>query len=100
MSWVSILTLLIFIDFVEFKEANTFASKLPLGGLSEKLLVGYWGQNGAGPSKGKEGYGKPLGEVCQTTKFDIVNLAFLIWFFDSRNKDKLIIKKLDNKIKF
>ena len=57
-----------------------------LEGLREKLLVGYWGQNGAGPSKGQEGYGKPLKEVCDTTKFGIINLSFLIWFFDHRNK--------------
>ncbi|XP_020602233.1 uncharacterized protein LOC110041292 [Orbicella faveolata] len=51
-----------------------------------QLLVGYWGQNGAGPANGPANYEKPLFEVCQTTKYDILAVSFVIVFFDSRNK--------------
>ncbi|CAH3167259.1 unnamed protein product, partial [Porites lobata] len=37
-----------------------------------QLLVGYWGQNGAGPANGRPNWEKPLSEVCQTTKYDIL----------------------------
>ena len=49
-----------------------------------QLLVGYWGQNGAGPSSGPANYEKSLLEVCQTTKYDILAVSFLIIFFDLR----------------
>jgi len=52
-------------------------------------MVGYWGQNSTGPSVGDPSkYEKPLKEVCQTTKYDILNLAFLNIFWDSRNEGK------------
>lgn len=52
-----------------------------------QLLAGYWGQNSAvGQKIDNE---KPLKEVCQTTKYDILNVAFLDGFFDSRNKGKI-----------
>lgn len=51
-----------------------------------QLLVGYWGQNGAGPANGPANYEKPLLEVCRTTKYDILAVSFLIVFFDARNK--------------
>jgi len=51
-----------------------------------QLLVGYWGQNGAGPANGPANYEKPLAEVCRTTKYDILAVSFVIVFFDSRNK--------------
>ena len=51
-----------------------------------QLLVGYWGQNGAGPASGPANYEKPLLEVCQTTKYDILAVSFVVQFFDSRNK--------------
>ena len=49
-----------------------------------QLLVGYWGQNGAGPSSGPANYEKPLIDVCRTTKYDIIAVSFLIIFFDQR----------------
>lgn len=49
-------------------------------------MVGYWGQNGAGPANGPANYEKPLLEVCRTTKYDILAVSFLIVFFDARNK--------------
>lgn len=51
-----------------------------------QLLVGYWGQNGAGPANGPANYEKPLVEVCETTKYDIIAVSFVIVFFDARNK--------------
>ncbi|KAJ7372412.1 hypothetical protein OS493_018915 [Desmophyllum pertusum] len=53
-----------------------------------KLLVGYWGQNGAGPSSGPANYEKPLIDVCRTTKYDIIAVSFLIIFFDQRQGGK------------
>lgn len=53
-----------------------------------QLLVGYWGQNGAGPANGPANYEKPLFEVCQTTKYDILAVSFVVVFFDSRNKGR------------
>ena len=57
-----------------------------------QLLVGYWGQNGAGPASGPTNYEKPLVEVCQTTKYDILAVSFLIVFFDQRQKGNDIPK--------
>ncbi|KAL9978993.1 hypothetical protein ACROYT_G016582 [Oculina patagonica] len=54
-----------------------------------QLLVGYWGQNGAGPANGPANYEKPLAEVCQTTKYDIIAVSFLTEFFDKRQKDEM-----------
>ena len=51
-----------------------------------QLLVGYWGQNGAGPANGRPNWEKPLSEVCQTTKYDILAVSFVMVFFDPRNK--------------
>ena len=56
-----------------------------------QLLVGYWGQNGAGPAHGPANYEKPLIEVCKTTKYDILAVSFVVVFFDSRNKGIYII---------
>ena len=53
-----------------------------------QLLAGYWGQNGAGPANGPANYEKPLFEVCQTTKYDVLAVSFVIVFFDSRNKGR------------
>ena len=49
-------------------------------------MVGYWGQNGAGPANGPANYEKPLLEVFRTTKYDILAVSFVIVFFDARNK--------------
>lgn len=56
-----------------------------------QLLVGYWGQNGAGPANGPANYEKPLFDVCQTTKYDILAVSFVIVFFDARNKGIYLI---------
>ncbi|KAK3729463.1 hypothetical protein QZH41_007327 [Actinostola sp. cb2023] len=56
---------------------------------SKPLLVGYWGQNGAGPTVGQANYEKPLKWFCENSKYDIINVAFLVTLFDSRNKDAL-----------
>lgn len=64
----------------------------PLSAFSgRQLLVGYWGQNGAGPAHGPANYEKPLIEVCKTTKYDILAVSFVVVFFDSRNKGIYII---------
>jgi hypothetical protein len=55
-------------------------------------LVGYWGQNGAGPSNGPANYEKSLAETCRTTKFDIIAVSFVIIFWDSRNKGNSLYK--------
>ncbi|XP_031573002.1 acidic endochitinase-like [Actinia tenebrosa] len=52
-------------------------------------LVGYWGQNGAGPANGPSNYERSLAETCRTTKYDIIAVSFVIIFWDSRNKDSL-----------
>ena len=57
-----------------------------------QLLVGYWGQNGAGPANGPANYEKPLAEVCRTTKYDILAVSFVIVFFDQRQKGNDIHK--------
>lgn len=51
-----------------------------------QLLVAYWGQNGAGPANGRPNWEKPLLEVCQTTKYDILAVSFVVVSFDPRNK--------------
>ncbi|XP_020620108.1 acidic endochitinase-like [Orbicella faveolata] len=53
-----------------------------------QLLAGYWGQNIAAVRPGNDNE-KPLKEVCQTSKYDILNIAFLSAFFDSGNQDSL-----------
>ena len=58
-------------------------------------MVGYWGQNGAGPANGPANYEKPLLEVCRTTKYDILAVSFLIVFFDARNKGILASQPRD-----
>ncbi|XP_029213854.2 acidic endochitinase SE2-like isoform X2 [Acropora millepora] len=64
-----------------------FSLREPLSAFSgRQLLVGYWGQNGAGPAHGPANYEKPLIEVCKTTKYDILAVSFVVVFFDSRNK--------------
>lgn len=55
---------------------------------SRPLLIGYWGQNGAGLSVGAANYERPLSWFCQNSKYDIINLAFLVTFFDPRNAGK------------
>ncbi|KAJ7394415.1 hypothetical protein OS493_000224 [Desmophyllum pertusum] len=62
---------------------------VPTASSERQLLAGYWGQNSAGPKMGPVNYEKKLKEVCQTTKYDILNVAFLYNVFDSRNKDSL-----------
>lgn len=61
-----------------------------------QLLVGYWGQNGAGPAHGPANYEKPLVEVCRTTKYDILAVSFVTVFFSQRNKgnDALTLLKV------
>ena len=54
-----------------------------------QLLVGYWGQNRAGPANGPPNYEKPLLEVCQTTKYDILAVSYVVVFFDPRNKGNI-----------
>ncbi|KAK3748058.1 hypothetical protein QZH41_004202 [Actinostola sp. cb2023] len=54
-------------------------------------LVGYWGQNGAGPANGPANYEKSLAETCRTTKYDIIAVSFVISFWDLRDKGKDII---------
>ena len=54
-----------------------------------QLLVGYWGQNAAGPTFGKAKYEKRLKYFCENHKFDIIIIAFVVNFFDIRNKGKL-----------
>ena len=44
------------------------------------------GQNGAGLANGRPNCEKPLSEVCQTTKYDILAVSIVIVFFDPRNK--------------
>ena len=61
---------------------------VPTASSERQLLAGYWGQNSAGPKMGPVNYEKKLKEVCQTTKYDILNVAFLYNVFDSRNKGK------------
>lgn len=53
-----------------------------------QLLAGYWGQNIAAAVR-DDGNEKSLKEVCQTSKYDILNVAFLNEFFDTRNQDSL-----------
>lgn len=55
-----------------------------------QLLAGYWGQNSVGAHQDE----KPLKDVCQTSKYDILNIAFLDVFFDTRNQGKTT--SLDN----
>ena len=71
-------------------------SLVPLSTYSgRQLLVGYWGQNGAGPASGPANYEKPLVEVCRTTKYDILAVSFVIVFFDQRQKgNELTLEKL------
>lgn len=64
-----------------FQGSNRIRRTIP----STHLLIGYWGQNGAGPSVGAANYERPLTWFCQNSKYDIINLAFLVTFFDSRN---------------
>ena len=75
-----------------FKISSTlvsFFSVVPRSTYSgRQLLVGYWGQNGAGPANGPANYEKPLVEVCQTTKYDILAVSFVVVFFDARNKGR------------
>ena len=54
-----------------------------------QLLVGYWGQNRAGHANGQPKYEKPLLEVCQTTKYDILAVSYVVVFFDERNKGNI-----------
>ena len=55
----------------------------PTASTARQLLAGYWGQSlvHGNPEK-------PLKEVCQTTKYDILNVAFLHIFFDTGNQGK------------
>ena len=69
--------------FISIVPRSTYAGR--------QLLVGYWGQNGAGPANGPANYEQPLFEVCKTTKYDILAVSFVIVFFDSRNKGKVLI---------
>ncbi|XP_068675805.1 uncharacterized protein [Montipora foliosa] len=53
------------------------------------LLVGYWGQNSAGPANGPANNERPLKDVCETTKYDVLAVAFVDSFWDVNNKDQL-----------
>ena len=72
--------------FIYFNFKKSFISEPRSTYAGRQLLVGYWGQNGAGPANGPANYEKPLLEVCRTTKFDILAVSFVIVFFDARNK--------------
>ena len=51
--------------------------------------MGYWGQSRTGSAKGQPNYEKPLLEVCQTTKYDILAVSYVVAFFDSRKKGNI-----------
>ena len=47
-----------------------------VGKVNAALLVGYWGQNGAGAQHGQ--IEANLGDVCRTTKYDRLIVSFLL----------------------
>lgn len=55
-----------------------------------QLLVGYWGQNAAGPKLADSSkYEKPLSYFCQEQKYDIIVIGFVVPLFHRLNKDEL-----------
>ena len=50
------------------------------------LLVGYWGQNSAGPANGPANNERPLKDVCESTKYDVLAVAFVDSFWDVNNE--------------
>ncbi|EDO40888.1 predicted protein [Nematostella vectensis] len=53
---------------------------------NRQLLVGYWGQNAAGPTFGRLNYERDLRHFCNNYDFDIYVIAFVHRLFDVRNK--------------
>jgi len=57
---------------------------------ADHKLVVYWGQNAVyNMKKEKQYWEKPLTHFCQQSSYDVVVLAFMHVFFDSRQKDSL-----------
>jgi hypothetical protein len=57
---------------------------------NRQLLVGYWGQNSAGPKFGKWNYERDLRQFCNNFKFDIYVIAFVHRLFDPRHPGKTL----------
>ena len=68
------------------KKFETSADRTTLNLCGQPSVGGLLGQNGAGLANGRPNCEKPLSEVCQTTKYDILAVSFVIVFFDPRNK--------------
>ena len=60
-------------------------------------LVAYWGQNAVyNLKKDKQYYEKDLSHFCRHSNYDVIVLAFMHVFFDTRQKGKYLILRARN----